>query len=120
MGQYNATWSFMRKFVAGMRSGVEETQRWNNVYRYLSDNEKRLVRKTAFELFNISILAAICFLLLGAEPPKGNDPVGYKMTKYMMLRLFGEFVAMYNPSEVLAILQSPTAAKPLLDNMLGF
>jgi hypothetical protein len=116
-GQYNVSAKFIAECFMSLRHGMDATKLWYNHWDKLDDYEKRHVKKTALELVNIGVLSLILFMFLGGEPPRKNDPWLSKAAKYMILRLLGESVAPYNPMEVAAILNSPTAAKPLLDNM---
>jgi hypothetical protein len=118
-GQYQATGRLFMDVINNLRLGVNVTKSWYNAWGKLNGSQKRLVKKTGLEVVNIAILYAITFLLLGGEPPKKGDPWAYKAGKYMMLRLLGEAMAPYNPMEIMNILNSPTAAKPLLDNAMS-
>ena len=85
-------------------------------YQGMENYEKYNVRKVTYELlYSVLILGVISTILRGIADEDEED--WYKnATAYMAARVRFEMQAFYNPSEILNILNSPTAATSTIEN----
>lgn len=88
-------------------------------YNNLEDYEKYNVKKFMLELANITTLSLAVSLLLVplADSGDGEDLWAMQAITYLAMRAAFEFRTLYNPLELTALLNSPSAAFNSINNM---